>query len=127
MKKIYEITADKIDKLKKILEAPDGISGELDVELEVEQGKGGKEKAKSWKANEFKKQGYILREAKTLDINKKVFYLYIQAEDNFFKSHEKILLDTGAKLLKGSEGDDIIKKIENSESNASSGIGFIFG
>jgi hypothetical protein len=127
MKKIYEVPADKIDKLKKILEAPDGISGELDVELEAEQGKGGKEKAKSWKANEFKKQGYILREAKTLDISKKVFYLYIQAEDNFFKSHEKILLDASAKLLKGSEGDDIIKKIENSESNASSGIGFIFG
>ncbi len=127
MKKIYEIPADKIDKLKKILEAPDGISGELDVELESEQGKGGKEKAKSWKANEFKKQGYILREAKTLEISKKVFYLYIQAEDNFFNSNEQILLEAGAKLLKTPESDEIIKKIENSESNASSGIGFIFG
>jgi hypothetical protein len=127
MKKIYEIPADKIDRVKSILEAPDGVSGELNVEIEKEQGKGGKEKAKSWKINEFKKQGYILREAKALDINKKLFYVYIQADEQFFKSHEKILLDAGAKLLKSSEGDDIIKKIESSESNASSGIGFIFG
>ncbi len=126
MKKIYEIPADKIDKVKKIIEAPDGVTGELDVELEDENTRS-LEKAKSWKINEFKKQGYILREAKTLDIEKKLFYLYIQAEESFFEKNEPILLDAGAKVLKSPESDDIIKKIENSESNASSGIGFIFG
>jgi hypothetical protein len=127
MIKIYEIPADKIIQLKNILEAPDQTSGELDVELEKEQGKGSKEKAKAWKVNEFKKQGYILREARTLDIDKKVFYLYIKAEESFFKKTEQELLNAGAKVLKSPESEKIIKKIEDLESNASSGIGFVFG
>ncbi len=127
MIKVYEIPADKIDSAKNILEAPDQSSGELDVELEKEPGKAGKEKAKSWKINEFKKQGYILREAKALGIEKKVFFLEISAEEDFFKRNEKLLLDTGAKVLNTSDSDDIIRKISDMESNASSGIGLIFG
>jgi len=127
MIKVYEIPADKIDSVKNILEAPDQTSGELDIELEKNPGKGDKEKAKSWKINEFKKQGFILREAKALGIEKKVFYLQISGEDEFFKRNEKFLLDAGAKTLNTKEADDIIKKINELESNASSGIGFIFG
>ncbi len=126
MIKVYEIPADKIDSVKNILEAPDQTSGELDVEIEKEPGKG-KEKAKSWKINEFKKQGFILREAKALGIEKKVFYLQISGEDSFFQENEKLLLDAGAKVLNTKESDNIINKINDMESNASSGIGFIFG
>ena len=127
MIKVYEIPVNKIDSIKNILEAPDQTSGELDVEIEKEPGKGNKEKAKSWKINEFKKQGFILREAKALGIEKKVFYLQISAEEEFFQKNEKFLLDAGAKTLNSKEADDIIKKINELESSASSGIGFIFG
>lgn len=126
MIKIYEIPSENIDSVKNILEAPDQTSGELNVELEKEPGKA-KEKAKSWKINEFKKQGYILREAKALGIDKKTFYLQISAEEDFFNRNEKLLLEAGAKTLNTKDADNIIKKITDMESNASSGIGFVFG
>jgi len=99
----------------------------LNVELEKNPGKGDKEKAKSWKINEFKKQGFLLREAKALGIEKKAFYLQISGDESFFQRNEKMLLDAGAKALNTKEADDIIKKINDMESNASSGIGLIFG
>jgi hypothetical protein len=127
MIKVYEIPAEKIDSVKNVLEAPDQTSGELNVELEKNPGKGDKEKAKSWKINEFKKQGFLLREAKALGIEKKAFYLQISGDESFFQRNEKMLLDAGAKALNTKEADDIIKKINDMESNASSGIGLIFG
>ncbi len=126
MIKVYEIPSDKIVQVKNILEAPDDISGELNVEIEKEPGKA-KEKAKSWKINEFKKQGFILREAKALGIEKKAFYLQIEADESFFKRNEPAILEAGAKILNTSDADNIIKKINDMESNASTGIGFIFG
>lgn len=127
MIKIYEIPSSSVVKIKSILEAQEAPSGELSVEIEKEQGKGNFEKAKAWKVNEFKKQGYLLRDAKTLDIDKKVFYLHIEAPEDFFKRNEKILLDSGAKVLDKKETDEIKKKIDDAESSASSGVGFIFG
>jgi hypothetical protein len=127
MIKIYEILSSSVVNIKNILEVQETPSGELAVEIEKEQGKGNFEKAKAWKVNEFKKQGYILRDAKALDIDKKVFYLYIDAPEDFFKRNEKILIDNGAKVLDKTETENIKKKIDDAESNASSGVGFIFG
>lgn len=127
MIRIYEIELAKLQKIKNVLEAPDIASGELDVEIEKEAGKGVLEKAKSWRVNEFKKNGYILREAKALDIDKKVSYLYISGDEGFFHRNEKILLELGAKILQGKEADDVKNKIEALEQGASEGIGFIFG
>lgn len=127
MIKIYEIELAKLQKIKNVLEAQDIATGELDVELEKEADKGKMEKAKTWKVNEFKKNGYILREAKALNIDKKVSYLYISGEEKFFERNEKVLLDLGAKELKGKEADEIKEKIEALEQGASEGIGFIFG
>jgi hypothetical protein len=127
MIKIYEIPSDKAVKIKNILEAPESVSGELNVQIEKEQGRGNFEKAKAWSTNEFKKQGYILRDAKAIDIDKKVFYLYINAPDDFFARNEKTLTTEGAKVVQGKEAEEIQKKIEDLESNASAGVGFIFG
>ena len=127
MIKVYEIPSSSVVNIKNILEAQETPSGELAVEIEKEQGKGNFEKAKAWKVNEFKKQGYILRDAKALDIDKKVFYLYIDAPEDFFKRNEKILTDNGAKVLDKTETESIKKKIDDVESSASSGVGFIFG
>lgn len=125
--KIYEIEPQFLTKIKNTLEAPDIVSGELGVEIEKEQGKGVMEKAKAWKINEFKRNGYILREAKTLGIDKKVSYLYISAPDDFFNRNEKLLLDLGAKVVKNKEYEEVKAKIEEVELGASSAVGFVFG
>ena len=127
MIKIYEIAAERLQQMKNMLEAQDVISGELDVEIEKEQGKGNLEKAKSWKVNEFKRNGYILREAKILGIDKKVSYLYIEASEMFFRDNEKLLIEKGAKILEGSEYEQVKAKIQEAENAASAGIGFLFG
>lgn len=127
MIKIYEIELAKLQKVKNVLEAPEIPGEELGVEIEKEQGKGVFEKAKVWKINEFKRNGYILREAKALGIDKKVSYLYINAPEDFFERNEKILVDLGAKILKDKEYEDIKIKIEESEAGAAGGLGLIFG
>lgn len=129
MIKIYEILSDKLSSVKNILEAPEKAIGELDVEIEKEAGKKGTkvEKAKEWQINEFKRQGYILRDAKALGMDKKCNYLYIDADADFFERNEKTFLDAGAKILENTEHEKIKKKIEELESGASTGVGFIFG
>ncbi len=129
MIKIYEIELAKLQRVKNVLEASDVSAGELDVELEKEAGKKGSamEKARAWKANEWKKNGYILREAKALGIYKKVNYLYVSAPEDFFERNEKQIIELGAKTLEGKEFDDVKNKIEEAELGASEGIGFVFG
>jgi len=127
MIRIYKIDSKDLDRVKSVLEAPDEMTGELNVELEKEQGKGNKEKAKAWKVNEFKKQGYILREAKTLGIDEKVSYLQINGDESFFNRNEKVLLNAGAKKIEGAEYEEIKSKIEEQEMGASESIGFVFG
>lgn len=126
MIKIYEIELTNLHKIKNVLEAPDSAASELDVEIEKEQGEGIMEKAKAWKINEWKKNGYILREAKSLGIDKKVFYLYVDASEYFFERNEKDIIELGAKLLTGNDYENIKNKIEESEAGAAQGLGLIF-
>ncbi|OYT38076.1 hypothetical protein B6U82_00590 [Candidatus Pacearchaeota archaeon ex4484_31] len=127
MIRVYEIGKESIEKVKKILEAEEKPSKELDFELETEEGKKARiEKAREWAINEFKRQGFILRDAKALGIEKECFYLYINASNEFFERNEKILVDAGAKPLEGKEMEEVKKKIETSENKASESFGFLF-
>ncbi len=128
MIKIYEIPKEKLSELKKILEAEDKPAEELGIEIESKKGKETvREKAMRWQVNEFKKQGYLLRDAKALSIKSEGSFLYISASDDFFERNEKILLDIGVRVLKGKELEDVKVKIEGAEEEAASGIGSIFG
>lgn len=129
MIKIYEISPDKLSRVKNILEAPEKAVGELEVGIEKEAGKKGTkvEKAKEWTVNEFKRVGYVLRDAKTLDIEKDASYLYFNASNDFFERNEKQLIEAGARVLEGEEFEKVKKKIEAAESEALAGVGFIFG
>jgi len=127
MIQVYEIPKEKLQGIKKILEAPDQTSGELNVEIEKEQGKGKFEKAKSWKINEFRKQDCKLKDAKSLGIKSENSYLSINAQEDFFKKNEKTLLDSGAKKLSSQESEKIQIAIDKSEDETSSGVGFVFG
>lgn len=106
--KVFEIAGGAV---KKVLEADD-----------VKDPKTGK-----WIINEFKTQGYKLQDAASLGISKMVSYLYISASEEFFKKHEKVLLDAGAKELKGKEYDEVKDKFEGAEAGAVEGMGSIFG
>ncbi len=128
MIKIYKIPADKLQAVKNVLEASEKATKELEVEIEKEAGKKGTktEKAKEWQINEFKRIGYILREAKALSLEGNDSYLYIKASEDFFERNEKQLVDIGAKVLEGEEFEKVKKKIEETESEAGVGVGFIF-
>lgn len=129
MIKIYEIPSEKLSAVKAILEAPEKEAGEIaGLELETEAGKKGAkvEAAKEWKINEFKRQGYLLRDAKSLGLEKACSYLYIDASEDFFERNEKTLLDAGARELKGEELEKVKEKIKAGEEAAAKSIGAIF-
>ncbi|MFH0869366.1 MAG: hypothetical protein V1839_04015 [archaeon] len=107
--KIFEIT--NIANVKKILEADD--------KKDPNTGK--------WVVNEFKTQGYKMQDAASLGISKEASYLYIKAGDEFFKKHEKTILDAGAKELKGAELKEVQHKFESAEDSSIAGMGAIFG
>lgn len=107
--KIFEVA--NLGNVKKILEAED--------KKDPKTGK--------WVINEFKTQGYKLQDAASLGISKEVSYLYISASDDFFKKHEKTLLDAGAKELKNKEYKEVKEKFESAEAGAVEGMGSIFG
>jgi len=106
--KVFEIVG--LANVKKVLEAEDH-----------------KDATGKWIINEFKTQGYKLQDAASLGIAKAVSYLYIKASEDFFKKHEKALLDTGAKELKGKEYDEVKHKFESAEESSVEGMGSIFG
>ena len=107
--KIYEVA--NAGAVKKVLEAED--------KKDPKTGK--------WIVNEFKLQGYKFQDAASLGISKSVSYLYISASDEFFKKHEKLLVDAGAKALKGKDFEEVKKKLESAEEGAVEGMGSIFG
>lgn len=78
-------------------------------------------------ANQFKTQGYKFQDAASLGIAKTASFLYIKADEDFFKRNEKALLDAGAKELKGKEYENVKKKIESAEEESVAGMGSIFG
>jgi hypothetical protein len=130
MIKIYEIPGNRISSVKAVLEAPDVAVGEIaGVTIEAEAGKKGAkaEAAKAWKANEFKKQGFLLRDSKALGFEKACTYLQIEASDDFFKRNEKALVDAGAKALAGKELEAVKAKIAEGEEAAAESIGALFG
>jgi hypothetical protein len=109
--KAYEVPADKLKFVKAILEAAD--------KKDPQTGK--------WIANEWALRGYKLNDAKGLGFEGTNYYIYVKADDDFFKRNEKPILDAGAKLLSGEHATKVIKKIEEQEESAQEGIGAIFG
>ena len=112
MVRVYELAQASLGKVKNILDAED---------------KKDPKNPTKWIINEFKTQGYILRAGQAIGKDTEASYLYIKADDEFFKRNEKALLDAGAKLLKGKEAAEIQKKIEDLENAAIEGLGGIFG
>ncbi|MGB9675186.1 MAG: hypothetical protein ACP5IJ_01045 [Candidatus Nanoarchaeia archaeon] len=111
MLKIYKIPAEKLKTVKAVLEAPD--------RRDPNTGK--------WIANEWALRGYKLTDAKGLGLEGTDTYIYVKADEDFFKRNEQKILECGAIILSGEEFEKVKKKFEIAEEQAESGFGAIFG
>lgn len=75
----------------------------------------------------FRRNGYIMRESRSLGLEEKGYYLQVSGPDEFFKAHEKEIMLPGVEITKGKEFEDAKRKIEEEESSAAAGMGAIFG
>lgn len=109
--RIYKIESSGFSEVKKVLERP---------EITTVEGK------EEFKKNEFARNGYTLRDGKSLGLDE-ANYLYIKAEDEFFKEHEKEIMLEGVKLLDGEESEKVKNLIDAEQNSAEAGVGAVFG
>jgi len=109
--KVFEIPSDKLKVVKPILEGPD--------KKDPVTGK--------WIINEWVTRGYKLNDARGLGLEGANYFLYVKADDAFFKKNEKSITDAGAKEMKGAEAEKVKKKFEESAESAEASLGAIFG
>lgn len=76
--------------------------------------------------NEFARTGYIFRAAESLGLEEGN-YLFIRADEEFFKKNEHALIKAGAKRAPEDEAAEVKKQIEAEEEAAAAGMGGIFG
>ncbi len=104
MIKIYKIPSDKLGEVKKVIENPDVAT------------------------NKWARNGYTLRDAKTLGFDDNASYLYVKGTEEFFKENEEQVISIeGVEEIKGEEYEKVKEKIEEEQSGAAAGIGAIFG
>ena len=102
--RVYEFDSKELAKLKSLLEAEPYV------------------------ATSFARQGYKLKEGKTIGADAGKYYLYIKAEPDFFKfAEEKLKEIDGFKRSEKKVEEGICKNIENEEGSAEVGFGSIFG
>ena len=109
--KVFEIPSDKLKTVKAIVEAPD--------KKDPATGK--------WIINEWATRGYKLNDARGLGLEGANYFLYVKADDAFFKKNERAILDAGAKELQGPEYEKVKRKFEEAAESAEAGLGAIFG
>jgi len=95
-------------EVKKIVEAPETMV----------EGK--------FRINEFTRTGFNLRDSNSLGLPGNFYYLYIKADEDFFKRNEKSIMIKGVTKLSGKEYEEVKKKIEDELSGAESGLGSVF-
>jgi hypothetical protein len=155
--RVYGISAEANAKVKSILDAEDmfNVKAKCPKCGEVLEGKikasefsqylpaekGGKElppkklskcggafvfEKKELIKNEFARNGYSFRTAESLDLDEGNF-LFIMADEEFFKKNEPLLLQAGAKRLNDTDALEIKETLDREEEQAASGMGGIFG
>ncbi|MFH0929556.1 MAG: hypothetical protein V1818_04370 [Candidatus Aenigmatarchaeota archaeon] len=153
--RIYEIEKNAVSKVKSILESTDKSDIELKCQKcektetkTIDAGRltsdesnerfekanpctcGGPTKIVSSKIsyiNELVRNGYGLHGAQAIEVEKDSSFLYIKADEDFFRKNEKLLMIEGVKKMEGNEMEKIKNKIEELEEKALEGFGGIFG
>ena len=75
----------------------------------------------------LKRTGYIVRECKLLESDRKGYFLYLSALPEKLKEIDELFDDLSIEKLSGKEAKDIINKIKTEEESAATGMGMIFG
>lgn len=76
--------------------------------------------------NEFARAGYTMRDGKSMGFTEEVNYLYIKAEEEFFKKNEQKITVEGVKKIEGEEFEKVRAEIEKEADNAALGVGAVF-
>lgn len=119
---VYKIESKALGEAKKILEAQEVPSENIEAMHEDKE-----MPVKEVKKNYFARNGYLLRDAKSMGFNKDCYYLYIDGPHEFFKDNERLIISIkGITKLSGKEYDEVKRKIEDELSGAESGIGSVF-
>jgi len=113
MIRIYKIEPKVLAEVKKVLE-----------EQERMEETGGEKK---FIINEFAREGYSLRDGKSMGFKEEGAYLYIKSNEDFFKKNEPKIMKEGVKKLMGKEFERVRKEMEKEEDDAATGVGAIFG
>jgi hypothetical protein len=82
--------------------------------------------SKNYIMNNFKLNGFILRDGKALGLGESHRYLYIKASAEFFSKNEKAILVNGVVKTSGSEFEKAKNEIEKEQDKAAEGFGGIF-
>ena len=75
----------------------------------------------------WKRLGPTVRDCKAMGLDKEGMCLYIKAKDELAEEAQKLLADTGAKELKGEEGEALLKAFREEAEAAEAGMGAMFG
>lgn len=75
----------------------------------------------------LKRTGYIVRECKLLESDRKGHFLYISGTPEKIKEIGELFVDLPIEKLIGKESKEMIKKIKAEEDSAATGMGMIFG
>ncbi len=113
MLRIYKIESKAFQAVKKVLDDPERVeetAGEKKIII-----------------NEFARAGYTLRDGKSMGFKEEANYLYIKAEEEFFKKNEPKILIEGVKKLEGPEFEKVKQEMEKEAEDAAVGVGAVFG
>ena len=86
-----------------------------------------KEMQKTLDEEFWKRLGPTVRDCKAMGLDKEGMCLYIKAKDELAEEAQKLLADTGAKELKGDEGEALLKAFREEAEAAEAGMGAMFG
>ncbi len=107
MDKVYKVKSKALKDVNKALDADDMVGDEQEI-------------------NEFKRQGYTLRDARSLGMDEDGTYLHIKADEDFFDRNEKKIMVEGVEEAEGTQKEKVLKAIKEEEENAVAGMGAIF-
>jgi len=89
-----------------------------------------KEKArladKALKDNIVSRQSIVVRDAKTLDVDKDAQFIMIEGSDEAIEKAKELFKEIGA-ILPDAEGKSVYDKIKDQDDAAASGVGMLFG
>jgi len=113
MIRIYKIESKALAAVKKVLEEQERME-EVNGE-------------RKFIINEFAREGYNMRDAKSMGFTEEANYLYIKSTEEFFKKNEPRILIEGVKKLEGPDYEKVKGEMEKEADNAAAGVGAVFG